>query len=258
MGWLVVHDLWPAWTAQEPPRLLATDWLAGEGKQAQFTILHDNNTVGTIWTNHLVGDTSIQRTDIVWIERFAIDIAPLRFIIDSVFTADGLLDELTFRLANRDTYMRLHGERFHADFSFAFENGPVEKTFKVPLTDGRIITGAFNPLAQLTDLHVGQTWRMQVFNPIAALTNVGDRFLSMLVEVTGEETIMTPEGERDCLVVESLTTKAWVDRRGVMLVQEMNLPIGGKLRIVREPGFDEKARTTVRRMSFGRRKGGRP
>jgi hypothetical protein len=239
--------------------VVPSDWLKGEGNQAQFTVLYDNDPIGTIWTKYLVGDDSVQRSDLVWIERLPVDIAPLRFMIESVFTPDGFLDEFTCQVRSRDGDARLHGERFHADFSFTFESGPFEEAFKIPLVDGGIVTGAFNPFNQLTDLSVGQTWRVQVFNPVAALTGVGERFYSMLVAVTGEEKIITPEGERNCLVVEAPNAKAYVDRRGAVFVQEMTLPIAGKIRIVRESGFDEDARgEAMRRMPLERRRAKRP
>ncbi len=250
MGWLVAHDVWPAWTAQEPPRVRATQWLAGEGKRAQYAIHGGSGRIGTIWTEYLVDANSVQRFDLVWIDQLPIEVVALRVTADSTYTADGLLDELTVRLQNNDVGMRLHGERFHADFSFTFEAGPVEKAFKVPLADGGLIAEAFSPYGQLPDLRVGQTWRMQVFNPIAAVTGVGDRFTSILVEVTGQESISTPDGERSCFVVESLTTKAWVDRHGEVIEQEVTLPVIGKIRIVREPEFDEDARTAKRRRSL--------
>ncbi len=249
MGWLVAHDVWPAWTAQEPPLLRPSDWLREEGQQAQFTLYHGGREIGTIWTKY-VGQTSVQRTDVIWIHQFPIPIAPLRLVVTSVFTPDGLLDEFTVALARRGTDINLHGERFHADFSFELRHGPMTSTFKIPLTGGNLLGGGFNPFGQLTDLRVGQTWRMQVFNPVAALTGVGDRFLSMLVEVTGEETIATPTGYRRCFVVESQSAKAWVDERGAVLIQEMTLPLAGNFRIVLEETFDDRALTRARQETF--------
>ena len=124
----------------------------------------------------------------------------------------------------------------------------------MPLIEGGLIAGALSPFSQLTDIHVGQTWRIQVFNPIAALTGVGDRFISMLFRVTGEERISTPDGERTCLVVESPRAKAWVDPRGIVVAQEMTLPMPGKIRIVRQAVFDEDEMLSVRRTSLGKNK----
>ncbi len=250
MGWLVAHDVWPGWTAQEPPRLQPTDWLQNEGNKTQFSILHDNAPIGSIWTSHLIGANSIIRTEIIWIERFPIHIVPLRVVVNSTFTADGLLDELHIELENPSAEVTLHGERFHADFSFTLETGPIERAFKLPLAEAGMITGAFQPFSQLTDLQVGQTWRMQVFNPVSALTGVGNRFIPMTASIVGEETIATADGDRLCLVVEAPNAKAWVDRRGVVHLQEITLPVAGTIRIIRESGFDEQARAVAERHLF--------
>lgn len=258
MGWLFAHDVWPAWTAHEPPRLRPTRWLAGQGKRAQHIISDELGPMGTLWTTYLVDDMSVQRQDLIWIERLPANLAPLRVQIDSTFTTDGLLDELTVRFENQDGKMELHGERFHSGFSFMLQAGATEHLFKVPLTDGSIISGAFNPFEQLTDLEVGQTWRMQVFNPVAALTGIGDQFIPMLVEVTGRGTIATADGEHDCLVVQSLSAKAWVDARGVVIAQEVTLPVVGRIRITRQSDFDENAYTAVARKTLDHHTESRP
>ncbi len=258
MGWLVAHDVIPAWTATDPPLVRPNDWLAGEGKNVQFSIHvggqrtgsagdSTGSQVGTLWTKYLSAENSLQRRDVIWIEQFPLPIAPLRATTTLVFTGDGLLDEFTVLLENRMVHrIRLHGERFPTDFSFTLEHGALERAFKIPLTDGGIIGSAFNPFAQLTDLKVGDAWRMQVFNPIAAVTGVGDRFLSILVKVTGRETLDLRGEVYHCFVVESPDTKAWVDSRGVVWVQEFTLPVGGTMRIVRETGFDGQTLADVR------------
>lgn len=258
MGWLVAHDVWPGLTAQDPPSLRATDWLKSNGSRAQFAIYNDAGRLGTIWTDYFIDPSSIQSWDTIWIERFPLPVAPMRISADSVFTADGMLDELTVHLENADTDIRLHGERFHKDFSFNFQSGPIEKPFKIPLAEGRIISGGgFNPFASLTGVKVGQRWRMQVFNPVAAVTGFGDRFISMLVEVTGEETIFSGGEEINCLVVESTHAKAWVDANGAVQIQEMTLPLVGKTRIVREPGYDDQARQRVKKLRLREPRGRR-
>lgn len=258
MSWLVVHDVLPGWTAQEPPVVRASEWLRNEGSRAQFAIFDDQGRLGTAWTRYIIDEGSIQRQDFVGIDRLIPGIAPLRMVIDSVFTAHGALDEFTLRLKNESATVSLHGERFHSAFSFTFESGGISSAFKIPLTDGEVLAAAFNPLAQLSELRVGQSWRMQVFNPVAALTGFGKRFIPMLVTVTGEERIATVGGTINCMVVEAANAKAWVDARGAVQVQEMTLPLLGKIRIVREPEFDEEARKKMRYRSFHGSGGNRP
>lgn len=250
MGWLVAHDIWPTLMAQEPPRLLSSEWLKQEGKHTQYSVLSDGNRIGTIWTRYSVNEDTVRCNDLIWIERLPLPFAPLRVTAESVFTHDGMLDELTVELQTYGTYFKFHGERFHTDFAFSYESGPIEGAFKIPLTDGEMIAGAFHPFGQLANLREGQVWKMQVLNPIADLVGIGDRFVSVLVEVTGSETISTPEGRRHCFIVESPSSKAWVNGHGEVLVQETTLPMVGSIRIVREAGFDENELNRRRRQVF--------
>jgi len=254
MAWLVVQDVAPGWTAQEPPTLVASAWLQEEGGSSQCGIFNDKgHRVGTIWTSYLIEEESIRRDELVWLERLGsalgpagAGLGPLGLRIGATYRVDGVLDEFDVKLRCPVVQAHLHGERFHADFSFEFVSGPLRKAFKLPLSEAGMISAAFNPFEQLDNLHVGQRWRMQVFNPLAAVAGVGDKFIPLLVEVTGRETIEVGEGHmRGCLVVESPGAQAWVDERGVVWVQEVVLPVGGKLRIVRE-SLDEAAKERAR------------
>ncbi len=247
MGWVFAHDVWPDLAATDPPRLKATDWLKGEGARARLTIEDEHGQLGTIWTNYLVDRSSIRREDVILVERFPVDITPLRILVESVFTPDGKLDEFTLQLDNPGTRAHLHGERFHADFSFTIRAGPIFRTFTTPLSDGELLADAFNPFNDLGVLEVGQTWRMQVFNPVSAATGLGNRFLTTTVTVTGEERIDTGVWEGNCSVVESDTAKAWIDVHGVAQLQEITLPMVGTFRIVRQKEFDAWHRSVVKR-----------
>lgn len=250
MSWLVVNDMWPGLSAQDPPPLKVTDWLRQQGAQVQFAIHGEDGRLGTIWTAYDIDRDSLQRHDLIWIDRFPLDVAPLRMEVNSVFTADGVLDEIDVEVESRKGSVRLHGERFHKNFSFTFQSGPIEKAFKIPLADGGFISGGLSPFGQLVDMKVGDRWRMQVFNPIAALLGIGDKFIPTLIEVTGRDTVVTPQGSTDCLVVESQNAKAWVDQHGAVLVQELTLPLVGKLRMVRETAYDADARSRAKKESL--------
>jgi len=255
MSWLVWHDIWPRLTAGAPPKLQATEWLKSEGRESQYAILLGTERLGTIWTTYRIDEWSIRREDWIWLDELPIGLAPVRLFIESLFTGEGDLDEFTVRLESPDAVSELHGERFHADFSFSLE-GMVggrrlnTTTFKTPLIDGGFLSGAFNPFSQLSGLQVGQTWRMQAFNPLAALTGVGNRFIPMLVRVTGEETIAGPEGAVRCFVVEAPRAMAWVDAKGVVRVQEVDLPMVGRIRVVRETEFDRDTLTRISRQAI--------
>ena len=97
-----------------------------------------------------------------------------------------------------------------------------------------------------------------MFNPIAVMTGFGDRFVPMLVEVTGKETIVADRQAVECFVLEAANARAWVDARGAVRVQEVTLPMLGKLRIVRETTYDDEARRSARRKRFVPGGGHRP
>ncbi len=251
MSWLVAHDVWPTWTSLHPPPLRVLPGTNELDRRAQFTVFDEFGKMGTVWTTYQIDETAIRRDDLIWIERLPLELAPLRVTVNSGYTPEGVLDEFTTRLETQDADLKLHGERFPSDFSFTFESGPMERAFKMPLSSSGLFAGAFNPFAELGRLHVGAKWQMQVVNPLAMLTGVGNRFIPLLVEVTGEERIDTPLGAKNCLVVESASAKAWIDADGRVQAQEVVLPVVGRLRIVRVAGFDEDQRTRARRASMG-------
>ncbi len=116
MSWLVARDVWPAWTAQTPPLIKILDHLLEEDNRSQSGIFDLHGRAGTIWTIYKPEEQRIVREDIIRIDRFALPIAPLTLTVESVFTADGVLDEFTLRMSRKGVNMKLHGERFHADF----------------------------------------------------------------------------------------------------------------------------------------------
>jgi hypothetical protein len=259
MSWLVTHDIAPHWTASPPPPLQSGDWLES-GTKIQYTLHDQFGPMGSVWTEYLVDERSLRRDDLIWIERLPVDLAPLQIIVESVFTGEGVLDEFSIRLdtggAARASAF-LHGERFHSDFSFTLESGPLERSFKIPLVESGLVSGAFHPFGALTGLQVGQQWRMQVVNPIALVTGIGNQFIPMLVEVTGEERIETRDGSVNCFVVESSSARAWVDAQGNVRAQEMELPMIGKMRLTREATFDQAAADAARMHATSLRKRGR-
>lgn len=262
MGWVVAHDVLPGFLAEDPPHLHVSEWLRNEGRKTQYAITgEDGSRLGTIWARYIIDDDLLHRDELIWIESLPeslnrlLPFRRLRIDVTSSYSANGALDEITLRIQTKDGEIRLHGERFHADFSFELDGGRdiPKRVFKVPLTDGRIIAGGINPFAQLSDIEVGQKWRMQVINPITVvLPNLGRRFIVMLVEVTGREMLRTGGGLVDCLVVESGSSKAWVDEHGVVIAQETTLPLVGRIRVEREAFFDEDERVRIRKIPWTR------
>jgi hypothetical protein len=248
MGWLTWHEVWPAWTAQKPPPERFDDLPALGSRRSQAGIFDKRNRrIGTAWTTHTrLGDT-IRRDDCLWIERFPA-LPATRIEADSTFDAEGRLDEMRIRVdvAGHALPIELEGERFPRALAFKLQIGfQPPKTFKIPLAQASSIGDMFRPFAALRDLQVGQSWRMQIFNPLAAISGLGDTFLPLLVRVTGTETVVREGRTVEAYVVEAGGTRALVGAEGVVYQQTTELPIGGTV-VIRDEPYDGEAARRVR------------
>ncbi len=252
MGWLFVHDIRPRWATSDPPTVKPADWLHQDSPRAEYVISGPLGRIGALWTTYLIDEQSVRRDDLIWIDRLPFDLTPIRVDVNSVFTNEGVLDEFTVRLETHltRTPLKLHGERFHADFSFTLEHGPSVSAFKIPLSEAGMLSGAFSPFNRFHELHVGQTWRMQVFNPLAAVMNLGPKFIPLVVAVTGEERLRTSFWEGNCRIVEAGKVRAWVDAGGEIQRQQIDLPVLGLVTMDRMPDFDSEARNSARKFQF--------
>ena len=260
MTWLVGHDVWPGLTAGAPPNAVL-DANGDRPTDSQVGLYNKyDQRIGTAWTLYSGLRDARKREDVVHLRYFA-TLGRCLAEIDSVFTQEGQLDEFDLSvwadeipfepIIDRGTghdqgQIHVRGERFASVYGFTVRAGPVWETFKIPGSQTGLIGDVFRPFAALPGLTVGQSWRMQVVNPIAAVTGIGDRFVTLLVRVTGRETITTTDGRRvNCLVVEAPNTKAWVDDHGVVLEQQVELPVGGTITSRAEP-YDPQAKTDAR------------
>jgi hypothetical protein len=240
-SWLVWHDIVPAWTAQDPPRVVASDWVEKYGRRSQFGVFDQRGRrVGGIWTTYSSGSAT-DREDEVFLFDAPL-IGPLYLSIKSEYDIDGQLDEIDLAVLGSWQPIRIHGERYPSQFAFRIDAGRPGEVFKIDLPLAGRFSGSFRPFDAMPDLTEGQSWRMQVFNPFAAVTGVGDKFIPMLVRVTGRELILVDGQSRDCLTVEAPNVKAWVEQTsGVVWVQEVRLPVGGTYTI-RYERYDNEAR----------------
>lgn len=253
MTWLVSHDVLPELRALDRPAALDTGRLADPRfAQTQMRIVDaEERAIGAMWSVYHVSRDSIRRDDVVRLERVAAGVPEIRIDGTSLFTSDGALDEFTLLLHAGDVReaLKLHGERFPTYFAFQLEMGTLSpRTFKIAAAEADLLVDAFNPFATMPALKVGQSWRVQVFNPLSALLGQRDRFTSMLVQVTGREALATCEGVKTCFVVESDAGRAWVDESGIVWVQDIRPPVGSRLRLIRER-FDAEG-SLKERMSF--------
>ncbi len=233
-SWLVWHDVLPAWTAQEPPKVVAKDWVEQYGRQSQFGIYDAwERRIGGIWTEYASG-AATDREDNIYVQDFPL-LGPMHVEIRSAFNLAGRLDEIDIAVLGNWTPVRIHGERFHKEFAFRLDAGAFKQAFKIDLAVAGTFSDVFRPFDAMPNLEVGQSWRMQVFNPAAVVAGMGDRFVEKLVKVTGREVIELNGELRDCFIVEAPNLTAWVERgSGLVLVQEIALPVGGTFRVKME------------------------
>lgn len=246
MGWLAWHDVWPAWTAQNPP-VVAFDDLPTPGSVHFQAGIFDRRgrRIGSIWTTHIRLSDAILREDCIWIERFSA-LPPTRIEVNSTFDADGRFDEIEACVYGHGVAIELNGERFPREFAFELRVGHLRpRRFKIPHTHAGMFGDLFKPFATLPDLRVGQSWRMQVFNPLAAVAGFGDTFTPMLVRVTGTDTVVRNGAVVECFVVEASGSRALVGHDGVVYEQSVELPVGGTI-VVRDEPYDDEARKRAR------------
>ena len=236
MGWLGWHDIWPAWTAQEPPALGFQNLGNMESDRTQAGIFdHRNRRVGTSWTTHTRLGGGILRQDCLWIEKFSA-MPPTRIMIDSTFDPDGQLDGIEAHVSGVGFPIKLVGERFPREFAFMLKVGRAPpRKFKIPHSHAGAFGDVFKPFAVLHDLRVGQSWRMQVFNPLAAAIGFGETFTPVLVRVTRTETLVRDGMAEECFVVETSGSRALVGPDGQVREQSVEMPLGGTITIRDEP-----------------------
>ena len=246
MSWLIWRDVWPGLTAGEPPVAFRSD-LAGSGQVSYQAGIYNKygHRIGAAWTTYFPIGATATREDVIKLGSFA-GLAPTLLEITSKFTAEGELDEFTVKVLGQPMKIEVTGERFGSWYGFNIDVGTLHERIRVESEAAGLLGDVFRPFASLPGLEVGQSWRMQVVNPLSLMTGLGDRFIPMLVRVTGRETVTTADGRTvDCLVVEAPNAKAWVDDEGKVIVQQVELPVGGMLTIRDEP-YDESAKTAAR------------
>ncbi len=240
MTWLVWHDVWPAVTAGQPPRVVRTE----PGNQApvscQVGIFNKyGHRVGSAWSTYYPIAEAARREDTIHLQSF-IGLPETLVQISSSFDPEGQLDEFKLEIWGHDVPVKVTGERFSSMYGFNLDVGTWHERLRLEADAAGLIGDVFRPFASLPGLKVGQSWRMQVVNPIALLSGFGDRFVPMLVRVTRREPVTTLDGRTVDCVVEAPNAKAWVDEAGTVIVQQVELPVGGTLTIRAEP-YDRDA-----------------
>lgn len=241
MAALFVRDVWPAWTAQDPPPMTREQFARLHEQWQQYSICGgDDRRLGTAWSHVVASGSNTTVYGTLVVEGLSF-IPPVRIETVTEFDAAGGLD--SFRLDLHGPAIptiKVHGERRGIYFPCELQFGTLHRQANLDLAASRLIGEGLRPFTFLPTLSVGQSWRMQLLDPLSAVLGGKAQFKPIVARVTGMETIEHPA--RSCEMVECFVVQthpgeaqAWVDPDGRVLVQEVEMPGLGKVRVSREP-----------------------
>lgn len=259
MAALFVRDILPSWTAQDAPPLRPQAVAKLAQQEQQYGIyLGDGTRIGTAWGIVEGTQTATTLKGTVLIECPPL-INGIRIETHSKFDGDGALEAFNLwvygvRMPGMrngpDTRIWVRGERMGIYFPCLMQFGALHKEANLDVCASRLIGDSLRPVAYLPSLSVGQSWRMQILDPVAAALRGKTQFRSIIARVTGIETIWQGGKQMECFVVETSPnkTKAWVDRSGCVRKQEVELPGLGVVRICEEEYRGQLRKDAIKRV----------
>jgi hypothetical protein len=236
---LIVHDMWPRWTAEPPPGVEAAP------RDVQMGIFDAHGgRIGAAWNSVQSSEESLSVESTTVLESVPM-LPPIR--VESVLRYfAGRLDDIqvkVFGLPHLDITLR--GEHMGGGFPCELRVGPVRRTFAFDDQAMQAMGESMRPFSVLPDLEVGRRWQIKLFNPIRQLVGHREDFESVVVEVTGKETIEYQGRTVECFRVEARDVVAFVDETGRVLEQRVRLPVIGGI-VLRDELYDEATRQAAR------------
>lgn len=258
---LVMRDLFPRWMAGDPPRSNALQLQDGQKIDTQYGIFNaENRRIGYSWTQSARTEEiiTVQHRTVLFGEAIPLDIqiGSLRLDTNLIFHNGAQVDEARVYVHGLGLQIRLEGELYPPDdFACRWQIGDQRGDFILPGRLTRSFGDVLRPFDSLTELTVGQSWRLELLNPLSGiLPEWGGGMMStegLFVHVARTEEIVH-HGERvETFVLEAERLRAWISYKGRMLRQEFELPLLGKIILVEEP-FDPNVRQDELQRSFSR------
>lgn len=248
MSALFMRDVWPAWTAQDPPTMTAEQFAAHQQKQRQLGIFNaKGKRLGTAWSEITTPAGNMNIDGTVLIGGLGV-FPPIRVETQTQFDTESRLDSFEMNVLGIPNFtIKAKGERRGIYFPCELQVGVIRRQANLDLSASRMIGESLQPFSYLPDLKVGQAWRMQMLDPVSAVMSSKANFTAVIARVTGKETIEHDGQKVECFVVETRPqqVKAWVDQHGQVLMQRANLPVIGTLTLKAET-YDEQARRQAR------------
>jgi hypothetical protein len=261
------RDILPGSRAGHPPPNEALLLGPGERRVVQVGIYDSaGRLVGTSWTIStrvgVGGRVTVKTTTVLEPICLPGDTTTPRVQIDTGLAygyGEATIDELDFKMFGLGVPVSLHGEAMPSgEFPFTWQVGEYrDKTVldsRVPAALGDVI----RPFDRLPNLYVGQTWRLELLDPLSQILpqfkQAGLALEPVLVCVSRKETVLHEGVAIEAFVVEGGGATAWVAPDGNVLRQEVQVPLLGKLVLLDEP-YDEVARRRANLATFTRRAG---
>ena len=249
MSALFVRDVWPAWSAQDAPPLMRENIDAVSQREQQYGIFKESGArLGTAWSSIVaIGDSStIMGTGVI---DGLPSIPPIRVETQTQFDAAGALDRFELHVYGLPmTRIAVRGERRGIYFPCELHVGPFHRQANLDMSATRLIGDSLRPFSFLPTLEVGQSWRMQLLDPISAALGTRTQFRSIVARVDRTETIEHEGQQIRCFVVVTSPQQvtAWVGPQGRVLVQEVELPGVGRIQVRQEP-YEQARRIKAQR-----------
>jgi hypothetical protein len=223
-----------------------------EERRSQQDIFDDHGKrIGNSWTicRRSAELISIRSWTIFERLRFgAYSTPPVKILAEYLFDKELALDNLHVRVDGFGVPVMLEGERVPPDrFPCKWMFGEARGHFVLPADRTLGLREITRPFGSLTNLEVGQTWRMEIFNPFEGAIpglEASLKTISKIARVARKETLEHDGQHVSTLVVECDSIAAWVAADGRVLRQTVELPLLGKITIV-EARYDEEARRTA-------------
>lgn len=245
---LFYRDVLPYWQAQDQPIGAAP---AGDRQVGIFD--KNDRRIGTNWVS-----IRYQGTTSNWYSLTALSLSTLSLpglpalpnvLFDTTlnFQADGTLTGFETKVLGMMTPIELKGYLLGIDYSCLARIGSFEQKFSIDAQVSQQLSDNLKPYTHLPRLRVGQSWQVQVLDPVSLLLQQAARPVRVLVRVAGRDSIEHGGEMIECFRVESDLAVAWVHEDGRVLKQVVyNIPLMGKITLLDEP-FDAAARAAARR-----------
>lgn len=253
---LLRRDVLPSWFASDPPRARALDLKTGGEINYQYGIFDGSGRrLGYSWNRNSRSLDVLTSQTVTVIQSFSLtdEVALPAICIELVLTyVEGdMPDSLNMRIRGLATRIEVRGEKVSAgSFPCEWRIGEQRGTFVLDPEATRSLGDSIRPFDGLEGLYEGQSWRIRLLNPLAAIIPgaEAERLATreVLVQVTGVETIEGVDGPIDAHVVEAENVRGWFAPDGRLVRQEVTVPLLGVLSLQEEPYDGELRRRILR------------